>query len=778
MLIDKHLDWTNRSWLWADDCEQPNQYLEFEYNISLNEPPAAPVVLGIACRGQYRLSINDSIIHNGPCREVPPYISYDVFDLQTHLHTGANTISVLVHHGGVNHQSAEACIPGIMFWGDQQSVFNFSNPDSWRCAYDQRYLTSWRLGGCLGWAEHMDLTSDKKSSALEPTIIGQHPCEPSPILLPRNYPALGGKQCSPIEISEHTEGLLCTFAHEVFGFVHLAINCEQAQDIQIEYAEELTEHNTILHKQGMDYRDRLSIAPGRTHYLSFNPRAMRYCLIKGNGLSVEQFHIEEHLYPFTNKDLVIKPEDTLFCEISERSIRLCSEDLQVDCPWRERGQYLDHYAIIGSMHRLFGDVKPIKKWLHQSARGCKHLGYLPMCYPSAPSQGVIPDFQAVYALALRKYVGITDDIETARACLPAACTAITDLASAINKNGLLDEVPGWLFIDNSFQLPRRPCSAGLNANYAGALRAIAELYAIIGDDKSAEQYQARYQQVRSAFRSAFLTERGLKDALVDFGPWQWWNHHAVGSELCTASDSGAVTIQAKAIVHKPITQLAVAHYSACHISINNKIIYDAQQHGGWSNPPLDTPQTISCSLSSGDEITVRYAHSGIDWEVYLASDGDLEWEQCSAQHNDSIAIPTNWRPYERPRLSQVTVGLAAQHGMLEENEAINLLQQCLVKKHYENWRKRTTPVFCEISDNRETLRNNVLPSNTPWAFFPFCSALRDFGMLKQAQSVIRTSYQHLIDRGASTWWEEWNNGSSLCHAWGAFIAEFLIEDEN
>ena len=131
------------------------------------------------------------------------------------------------------------------------------------------------------------------------------------------------------------------------------------------------------------------------------------------------------------------------------------------------------------------------------------------------------------------------------------------------------------------------------------------------------------------------------------------------------------------------------------------------------------------------------------------------------------------RPYERPEQAQVIVGLAAQHGLLTEPEARQFLADCLVDAHYEPWQKRTTPLFAEITDQRDRLKNRVLPANTPWALFPFCEALRQYGMEAEAKDLLQKIYAHLIDAGATTWWEEWNTNSSLCHAWGAFVADYF-----
>ena len=47
--------------------------------------------------------------------------------------------------------------------------------------------------------------------------------------------------------------------------------------------------------------------------------------------------------------------------------------------------------------------------------------------------------------------------------------------------------------------------------------------------------------------------------------------------------------------------------------------------------------------------------------------------------------------------------------------------------------------------------------------FYFCHALRHHGMECEARELLLPIYQGMLDREATTWWEEWNTRSSLCH---------------
>lgn len=59
--------------------------------------------------------------------------------------------------------------------------------------------------------------------------------------------------------------------------------------------------------------------------------------------------------------------------------------------------------------------------------------------------------------------------------------------------------------------------------------------------------------------------------------------------------------------------------------------------------------------------------------------------------------------------------------------------------------------------------------------FNFCHALKRYGMTKDARDLLLPIYSGMLDHGATTWWEEWNTPSILCHAWASLVVEFFDE---
>ena len=158
MLIDKDIDWRNNQWLWHGAVDAENQFVEFQCSWTATNT-ASDAYLALACRGLFRLFINDQEIHNGPCREVDPFVAYDVIDLKSYLTLGEQQIRLIVHHAGINHQSATATDAGLLIHGQiryDNQIMQLSDPQNWQARHERSYRPAWRLGGCLGFAEDRD----------------------------------------------------------------------------------------------------------------------------------------------------------------------------------------------------------------------------------------------------------------------------------------------------------------------------------------------------------------------------------------------------------------------------------------------------------------------------------------------------------------------------------------------------------------------------------------------------------------------------------------------
>jgi hypothetical protein len=232
-------------------------------------------------------------------------------------------------------------------------------------------------------------------------------------------------------------------------------------------------------------------------------------------------------------------------------------------------------------------------------------------------------------------------------------------------------------------------------------------------------------------------------------------------------------------------ELRLSFFNGCRVWLDGKEIFESGGGGGWEKPALFNPHAVKLpGISDSHELVLEIGHSPIDWEVFVSSRDELSFDEtyvatldafgkCSPDDTRLSWTKTRMRPYFVPKLSQVSVALASLFGMLEHAEEASLLKAALPVMHYSNYKKRTTPYFVEITDVPEKLMNNVIPCNTPWSMNFLCQALRKHGMENEARRLVVEVFGKQLEMGATSCWEEWGTASSLCHAWGAFAAEYV-----
>ena len=797
-------DLNGTPWLWCSGAAAPNSYAWFSRSFDLVGPPAAAPVF-LSADKSYKLYVNGAFVLMGPMREEKPYFYYDAVDLAPFLRVGRNVLAILVHsRAGFTAAGGAATAAGLLFQGRVVSpdgtALDLTPPEAWSCGQGTaRAQTSHKLGDALGvgYSEDFDCSRDDAGAWLRgegqgvaPVILGRHPAPPFLEPLARDLPRLSGKSFTAQSVVPHEKGWLADFGREVFGFVHLTFKTLRPTTFSVAYAEHLTGDSVDFRKAGMDYRDVLHAPVGTFSWTSYEKRACRYLFLDEAELDVTSLEIREYGYPYVRENLVpVHDPDGIkrkILEVSARTIELCSDDLLNDCPWRERTQYLDPYAYLGAMKKLFGTLEPARKFLRQFARGAGTATPMPMCYPAPRNTTVIPDFVMLYAVTLKKYFDLSGDLDTVRACFDVARRTVEHYRANEDGDGLLADVPGWIFLDNTFELCKTGRSSGLNAIYAGSLQALAELALALGDTALAAELEKRFSMIRNAFRKAFLKDGSLLDSdrSPDFLDHRYWNYHYPADGHGWEGKSFLL----KTELSFPAAgrhDLRLSFFGGCRAWLDGTPVLDCASGGGWTRAPLFHPQEITVAAAAGPHrLVVEVGHSPIDWEFFLFSREDLHFGNTAVApltvfgscHPDDSGLAwkeTRLRPFVPARLSQVSVALASLFGMLEVDEARRLLAAVLPERYYANFRKRTTPYFVEITEDAECLRRNVLPCNTPWSLNFLCQALARHGMSVDAEALAVDSYRRQLALGATSWWEEWGAGSSLCHAWGSFVAEYI-----
>jgi hypothetical protein len=773
------IDWTGAAWWWAaETAPQPQQYVDVACDLDLDAAPEHAWI-ALSCGSWYTLWVDGVWTAHGPPREVAPWQYYDVIDLRPLLHAGRNRLRIRALHFGRPTQSHAPCLAGLLLRGVVEGI-PLDDPERWRAAVcaAQRPDPP-HLHGCCGWGEHADLardpdawlTADVDPGWRKPAVVAAHPLPGRGRLIPNDLPPFTGRTRTARPLHVRDGWQVWDFGQEVFGFVDLDVTAAAPGACDVCSGESLLESGLPDHRYGGgDFRDRLELPAARRRWRSFEKRAMRYAALPV-GVQVHALAVHEHHRPLTEvwraRAAALPERDRAILAAAARTITLCTDDLLNDCPRRERGQYNDPAVYAEAFPLLFGTREPIRRWLRQYLRGAGPDGVLRCCYPSPPSQGVIPDFSLYFAANVRRYLEATGDLDTARLAFPAAFAGVAAYERHADAAGLLADVPGWIFLCNSFEVAKHPRSAGLNALWADAWNQLAVLADRLGDGR-ADGFRRRAADLRAAWRRVFWRDGRILDS--DRSPEHeahaWWNYHIEADRGRFAVDEQPPMRLRLAWQGSP-TRLRVAAAGRVRIRSGGRGILDETPRSVWSRPHPFEPWMVPFA---GGDLEIELDFNRVDWELYLAAD---DGTPGPVQVDGRTAA---FRPWRAPRWSQITAGYACDSGMLEPEEARAVLGRCLRPHYHVPWLKRTTPIICTPTADPALIAERAVLCNTPQSLAFFCRALRSQGMGAEARDLCRRIYGAMLDAGATTLWEEFAPRSSLCHAWGAMCVEHLLGD--
>lgn len=780
------------SWIWLRKRSGANCYAGFELRFTADRvDPEARLLL--SAETSFRLAVNGENVLWGPPREVPPYFYYERIALSGYLREGENVIAVTAHHQGVDSQAHASGTPALLVGGRVRTAsgaLDLADPAHWRGRRLPQYREgTHRLGICLGFSEHF--SPGAVPPPFEPArLVARHPWAERPVALARDLPPMDPPAVrSPRSVRESAGGWLVDFGREVFGFVEMDFHAERPADFEIAYAEVLDAGRVDPRRHpAVDYRDRISAPPGTHSWRSYEKRAFRYLAINTAITPRRLAVIEQQQTPLRRRLPARRAADTdpapRILDVSARTIELCADDMLMDCPWRERAQYLDIAFYMESLHALFGTWQPVRRFFHQYARGVGTDGALRMCYPSPAGARNIVDFTLGFPIMLARYAQLSGDWETARQGLPVGVRAVESVRDHEHGHLLVDP-PGWIYLDNTNELSRGPRSAALNAIHAGAHRALARLLKLSGDARAAAQHEARHAAIRRAFRDAFLRGDRLldSDAVPALEKPQYWSFHLPTGPGHPPPAGDGLVLHTR--FRRPpdggdtISFMAHGPYQAW---IDGRPLSEGQDTVPWPDNALSRPhQATLPEARDAHTLTIAVAQTNPEWEFWLSLPGHATFDQTTVQIETRFPITrcpprradakhTALRPWAWPRLSQSTIGYAAYHGMLDDDEARHLLLAALPEEYPTPWRKRSTPFFATLSANRQAIQNRVQPCWVPASAYHFVESLFHYGFHKQARDFLLMLYQGMLERDATTWWEEWERNSSNCHAWGAFAA--------
>lgn len=291
--------------------------------------------------------------------------------------------------------------------------------------------------------------------------------------------------------------------------------------MDLAYGEQLESDGRVRVNAGiLGYDDvrqahRYILAEGAQTWEQFEPAGFRYLQATfrqcPRPLRIQAVSVNCTGYPVLDRGRFACSDDLLnrIWQTGADTLRLCMHDAYVDCPTREQRQWVgDAYVEMLVNYAAFGDARLAARLLRQTAETQQPDG---LTMPSVASDFTagdsfnIPDFCLYWILGLARYVEYTGDTAIAEELQPAVAKAIAWFERHLDGDGLLADVPHWVFVDWA-DLDKHGQVTVLNAQFVAALRAAAGLARIAGWPAEADRFAAL------ADRTAAAINRLLWDA--------------------------------------------------------------------------------------------------------------------------------------------------------------------------------------------------------------------------------------------------------------------------
>ena len=317
-------------------------------------------------------------------------------------------------------------------------------------------------------------------------------------------------------------GVDLDFGEMKAGFLRVDVETPAAATLDLVFADHLEADGDLGPRGGgMNAVVRLGLPGGRLALTSFEPQCLRYLRVIARDTPAVTLHsagVVDYAHPDD------RPGGTFACsddglnriyEAARLTLRLNTQDVFMDCPGRERAGWLcDSLFSARAMRVLFGDGSVeramLENFLHAPQTDAAP-GHFPQCYPAEKIVGgnFIPNWSMFLALELPEYVRRSGDAALGEAFRGRIERLVGRLHGSQNTHGLLENLPGFTFVDWSAANGddyKQPISTATNALYALMLDAAAALY-------DRPDWSARAAAVRATLRGALPLGGAMADAL-------------------------------------------------------------------------------------------------------------------------------------------------------------------------------------------------------------------------------------------------------------------------
>ena len=311
---------------------------------------------------------------------------------------------------------------------------------------------------------------------------------------------------------------------EVLGRIFVDYDAPAGTVIEVGHAETLRNGRPEYGKMALMSDGERQIARGGPGCLeTFFPRGFRTLHVAVSGhdapVTLRKIGAISQVYPYTKKGSFECSDPFLntLWEYGWNTLRLCSEDVITDCPWRERTLYAgDLLPEMATALAVSGDPRLPRRCVElflQSQNS--ETGGLQSMAPIRRDRSPLGDYPLLTVIIADWLCRYSDDVAFAQRCAPVFRKMLAGLAPLRGEDGLY-VLEGEVFLDWT-DMTKTGAVCALNALAVRALIAWASLLTLIGEDAEADQARSLARLTAKAISERFWDGRhgAFSDTLQD-----------------------------------------------------------------------------------------------------------------------------------------------------------------------------------------------------------------------------------------------------------------------
>ena len=504
-----------------------NRHILFRKKFNVDKTKNA--MLKITADDYYKLYINGKFVTMGPAASYPHCYNYNDIDVSDYLHLGENVIAVHTYYQGLINRVWVSGDRRQMLWVDMSVDGEqiLISDTSWKCHEHTGYSNCGKIGYETQFMEIYDSGAgetffylrDFDDSDWENAQIFKNA---DYTLVKQQTKQLQFYSVEPKTCLEKGNTVWLDFGQEMVGYLCANAKGAKGDTVILRYGEELNGDGSVRYDMRCNciYEEKWILSGGEDTLNSFDYKAFRYAeIILPQGVDVSNITMLVRHYPFESKARF----DAGTSELSA-IVKLCADTIKygmqenfVDCPTREKGQYLGDVSIAARAHAILtGDTNMMKKAIKDFCNSCFVCPGM-MAVSTSSLMQEIADYSLQFPAQVMWVYKTDGDIDFLRYAEPYVTDMYKYFSQYERADCLIDNLlDKWNMVDwpknlrDGYDFPlTRPIGEGLhnviNAFWCGFLQSLDEIYVILGKKKTGKTDKA----IKAYISAFYCEETGL-----------------------------------------------------------------------------------------------------------------------------------------------------------------------------------------------------------------------------------------------------------------------------